>query len=212
MMISSARLRYLRSSPQKVRLVVDQIRGLDVNLALATLDNSPKSVAVDVARLLRSAVANSAKGDQRVDADTLYVSGAWVDTGPTMKRIRPATFGRAFRVLHRLSHITIELDAREGAAPRLSRTKRRAQENREARKRGSRGESGAEPSGQAPRAPAPGHEHDHEHGHDHEHEQARGAAGRKKAAKKKPAAGRKKGGTPRAAGSGARKKRAKKKS
>ncbi len=205
-MISSARLRYLRSSPQKVRLVVDQIRGLDVNLALATLDTSPKSVAVDVARLLRSAVANSSKGDQRVDADTLYVSGAWVDTGPTMKRIRPATFGRAFRVLHRLSHITIELDAREGAAPRLSRAKRRAQENREARKRGSRGVAAAEPSGQAARGPA------HEHDHEHDHGQARAAAGRKKVAKKKPAAGRKKGGKPGTTGSGARKKSAKKKS
>ena len=138
-MISKAKLRYLRSSPQKTRLVIDQIRGLGVNEALATLGDSPKSVAVDVAKLLRSAVANAQQGDQRVDADTLFVARAFVDCGPTMKRVRPATFGRAFRVLHRLSHITLELEAREDAGPRLSRAKRRAQANREARKKASRG-------------------------------------------------------------------------
>jgi large subunit ribosomal protein L22 len=138
-MIAKARLRYLRSSPQKTRLVVDQIRGLGVNEALATLGESPKSVAVPVAKLLRSAVANAQKGDQRVDADSLFVSRAWVDCGPSMKRFRPATFGRAFQVLHRMSHITLELEARADAAPRLSRAKRRAQADREARKRASRG-------------------------------------------------------------------------
>jgi len=165
--VSKARLRYLRSSPQKTRLVVDQIRGLGVNEALATLDDSPKSVAVDVAKLLRSAVANAQQGDQRADADTLFVAKACVDSGPTMKRVRPATFGRAFRVLHRLSHVTLELEAREGGAPRLSRAKRRALENREARKRASRG-GGAE-------APASG---------DAVEEKAAGKAPAKKAVKK----------------------------
>lgn len=138
-MISKARLRYLRSSPQKTRLVVDQIRGLGVNEALATLDDSPKAVAVDVAKLLRSAVANAQQGDQRADADTLYVSKAWVDCGPIMKRLRPATFGRAFRVVHRLCHVGLELDSRGEAGPRLSRAKRRALANREARKAASKG-------------------------------------------------------------------------
>ena len=154
-MISVARLRYLRTSPQKARLVADQIRGLGVDEALATLDESPKAVAVDVAKLLRSAVANAQSGDQRVDADTLFVSKIHVDCGPTMKRIRPATFGRAFRVLHRLSHLTIELDQREGAGPRLSRAKRRAQADREARKRASRGRTAPEAEGGTEETPAP---------------------------------------------------------
>ncbi len=190
-MISSARLKYLRSSPQKTRLVVDQIRGLDVNDALATLDGSPKAVAVDVAKLLRSAVANAQKGDQRVDADTLYVSMARVDDGPRMKRIRPATFGRAFRILHRLCHVSIELETREGAAPRLSRAKRRAQEHREARKRASRG---APAEAAAPEAPEP--------------RPARAAAP-KKTAKKKPAP-KKRAAKSGAGGKGAGRKRAKK--
>jgi large subunit ribosomal protein L22 len=125
-MISKSTMRYLRSSPQKTRLFVDQIRGVDVNRALADLGESRKSVARDVSKLLRSAVANAQKGDQRVDADTLYVSRAWVDGGPSLKRIRPATFGRAFRILHRTCHITLELEAKPGAAPRVARAKRRA--------------------------------------------------------------------------------------
>lgn len=155
-MISKARLRYLRSSPQKTRLVVDQIRGLGVNEALATLDDSHKAVAVDVAKLLRSAVANAQQGDQRADADTLYVSRAWVDCGPMMKRMRPATFGRAFRVVHRLCHVSLELDSRGETGPRLSRAKRRAQANREARKAASRGKPAAADAGTAGKKAATG--------------------------------------------------------
>jgi large subunit ribosomal protein L22 len=131
-MMAKARLRYLGTSAQKTRLVLDQIRGLGVNQALATLGESPKAVSRDMAKLLRSAVANAQKGDQRVDADTLFISRAFVDGGPSLKRIRPATFGRAFRVLRRSCHITVELDAREGVAPRLSRAKRRARTAKEA--------------------------------------------------------------------------------
>jgi len=120
-------MRYLRSSAQKTRLVIDQIRGLGVNRAVALLRESPKAVSRDVVKVLRSAVANAEKGDQRVDADTLYVSRAVVDGGPSFKRIRPATFGRAFRVLRRTCHITLELDAREESRPRESRAKRRAE-------------------------------------------------------------------------------------
>jgi len=145
-MIAKARLRYLRSSAQKTRLVVDQIRGLGVNQALGTLRESPKSVSRDVEKVLRSAVANAAKGDQRVDADTLYVSRAFVDGGPVLKRVRPATFGRAFRILHRMCHITVELDAIPGAVPRVARAKRRAQEAKAAR--------GLAPSPPAPEAEA----------------------------------------------------------
>lgn len=126
-MIAIARMRYLGTSAQKTRLVVDQIRGMGVNQAVSLLRESPKSVARAVVKVLRSAVANAEKGDQRVDADTLYVSRAVVDGGPSLKRIRPATFGRAFRVLRRTCHVTLELDAREESRPRQSRAKRRAQ-------------------------------------------------------------------------------------
>jgi len=126
-MVAKARMRYLGSSAQKTRLVIDQIRGMGVNDAIATLRESPKTVARDIVKVLRSAVANAENGDQRIDADTLFVSRAAVDVGPSLKRIRPATFGRAFRVLRRTCHITLELDAREEARPRASRSKRRAQ-------------------------------------------------------------------------------------
>jgi len=127
-MIAKARMRYLGSSAQKTRLVVDQIRGLGVNEAIATLRESPKSVSRDIIKVLRSAVANAEKGESRIDADTLFVSRAYVDVGPSMKRIRPATFGRAFRILRRTCHIALELDARAGLVARPSRAKRREAE------------------------------------------------------------------------------------
>jgi len=151
-MVAKARMMYLRSSAQKTRLVVDQIRGMGVNQAVALLVESPKSVARDIVKVLRSAVANAEKGDQRVDADTLYVSRAAVDGGPSLKRIRPATFGRAFRVLKRTCHITLELDAREEARPRASRAKRRAQEAKSAGAKPAR--AGAAKAGKKSRTPS----------------------------------------------------------
>ena len=125
-MIAKAKMMYLGSSAQKTRLVVDQIRGKGVNEAIATLRESPKGVSKDIVKVLRSAVANAERGEARVDVDTLFVARAYVDGGPSMKRIRPATFGRAFRILRRTCHITLELDAKAGEAPRPSRAKRRA--------------------------------------------------------------------------------------
>ena len=147
-MIAKARMKHLGSSAQKTRLVVDQIRGLGVNEAIAVLGGSPKSVAKDVLKVLRSAVANAESGEQRVDADVLYVSRAFVDGGPSLKRVRPATFGRAFRILRRSCHITLELDARAEAAPRLSRAKRRAQ----AAKAGGRAPKAGKPEPKAAKA------------------------------------------------------------
>src|SRR5881296_2547343 len=71
-MVAKARMRYLGSSAQKTRLVIDQIRGMGVNEAIATLRESPKAVARDIVKVLRSAVANAESGDQRIDADTLF--------------------------------------------------------------------------------------------------------------------------------------------
>jgi large subunit ribosomal protein L22 len=153
-MVAKARMMYLRSSAQKTRLVVDQIRGMGVNQAVALLRESPKSVARDIVKVLRSAVANAEKGDQRVDADTLYVSRAAVDGGPSLKRIRPATFGRAFRVLKRTCHIMLELDAREEARPRASRAKRRAQEAKSAGAKPGAAKAGAAKARKKPHTPS----------------------------------------------------------
>ncbi len=110
----TARLRYLQSSPQKVRLVVDQIRGKNVQQASNLLQLSKKRAAKHIDKLLRSAIANAENRDDQVDIDRLYVKEAYVDGGPTLKRIRPQPMGRAFRILKRQSHITLKLDTRKG--------------------------------------------------------------------------------------------------
>ena len=113
-----ARLRYLQTSPQKVRLVVDLIRGKDVQEASDLLQLSEKAAARPVQKLLKSAVANAENRDDKVDIDRLFVKEIWVDPGPTLKRIRPQPMGRAFRILKRQSHVTIKLDTRKGEKDR----------------------------------------------------------------------------------------------
>ena len=109
-----ARLRHLQASPQKVRLVVDLIRGKNVEEAASILKLTRKSAARPLAKLLRSAIANAESKEQGVDVGRLYVKEAFVDGGPALKRIRANTMGRAFRILKRQSHITITLDTRKG--------------------------------------------------------------------------------------------------
>ncbi len=109
----TARLRYLQASPQKVRLVADQIRGKDVQEATNVLQLSPKSAARPLGKLLRSAIANAENRDEQLDVGRLYVKEIFVDGGPTLKRLRPQPMGRAFRVLKRQSHVTIKLDTRK---------------------------------------------------------------------------------------------------
>ena len=108
-----ARLKYLRASPQKVRLVADQIRGKDVQEAANILELSPKSAARTMQKVLRSAIANMENIDENVDIDRLFVKEVFVDPGPSFKRIRAQPMGRAFRILKRQSHITIKLDTRK---------------------------------------------------------------------------------------------------
>ena len=110
----TAKHRYLQTSPQKVRLVADLIRGKDVQQAANILQLSKKAVARPMAKLLHSAVANAEHRDEQVDVERLYVKEVFVDGGPTLKRIRPQPMGRAFRILKRQSHITIKLDTRKG--------------------------------------------------------------------------------------------------
>jgi large subunit ribosomal protein L22 len=113
-MIATARLRYLQASPQKVRLVVDLIRGKGVEEARGILQLIPKAAARPLAKLLKSAVANAENRQEAVDAGRLFIREIYVDGGPMLKRIQPATMGRAFRVQKRQSHVTIKLDTRKG--------------------------------------------------------------------------------------------------
>jgi len=112
-MISKAKMKYLGSSAQKTRLVVDLIRGREVGEALATLRGTRKTVARDVSKVLASALANAKSLHEEVDVDRLFVSKACVDVGPSQKRIRPAPMGRAFRIIRRSCHVTIELDEKK---------------------------------------------------------------------------------------------------
>ena len=108
----TARLRHLQAAPRKVRLVVDLIRGRDVEEAVSILQHTKKSAAHDVEKLLRSAIANAENRDEDLDVDRLYVKEIFVDGGPVLKRIWFTTMGRAFRKLKRQSHVTIKLDTR----------------------------------------------------------------------------------------------------
>jgi large subunit ribosomal protein L22 len=108
-MESRAKTRFVRISAQKARLVADMIRGRPVDEALNVLDYTPKKAARIIAKTLRSAVAN-AEDQQNVDVDDLYVKRAFVDEGPTQRRILPRAHGRASRILKRSSHITVIVD------------------------------------------------------------------------------------------------------
>lgn len=112
----TARLRYLQASPQKVRLVADLIRGLNVEEAVAILKNTRKRAAAPLEKLVKSAVANAEDRDENVDVDELFIKEIFVDGGPAAKRIWFTTMGRAYRKLKRQSHVTIKLDTREEGA------------------------------------------------------------------------------------------------
>jgi len=103
--------RFLRVAPRKVRLVVDQIRGKEVESALNILKFTPKRAAGIVTKVLRTAIAN-AENTQSVDVDRLYVKRVTVDEGGMWKRFMPRAQGRATRIRKRLSHITIVIDER----------------------------------------------------------------------------------------------------
>jgi len=104
----SAKLRFSRVSPQKCRLVADQVRGESVERALEVLTFSNKKAAVIVKKVLESAIAN-AEHNEGADIDELTVSTIFIDEGPTMKRIKPRAKGRANRILKRTSHVTVKV-------------------------------------------------------------------------------------------------------
>jgi len=105
-----ATAKYVRTSAQKAGLVLDLIRGRDVNAALATLKFARKGVARDIEKVLRSAIANaSQKEGFGGDVERLYVNACYANQGPSQKRIRPAPMGRAFRVVKRTAHLTVQV-------------------------------------------------------------------------------------------------------
>src|SRR5881392_2590890 len=105
-----ATARFIRTSAQKAGLVLDLIRGRDVNHALATLRFARKGVAKDIEKVLRSAIANAPTKDGfGGDVDQLYVAACFANQGPSQKRIRPAPMGRAFRVVKRTAHLTVQV-------------------------------------------------------------------------------------------------------
>jgi len=113
MIQATATARYVRTSAQKAGLVLALIRGKDVNRALAALQFTRKSIAADIAKVLRSAVANAQQKDGfSGDVDRLFVSACYADQGPSQKRVRPAPMGRAFRVLKRTAHLTVQVAER----------------------------------------------------------------------------------------------------
>jgi large subunit ribosomal protein L22 len=106
---------------------MDLIRGCDVTRALATLRFSRKAIARDIEKVLRSAVANAQQAENfGGDVDRLYVARCHADQGPSMKRIRPAPMGRAFRVVKRTAHLTVEVAERSGRASGGARRPARA--------------------------------------------------------------------------------------
>lgn len=107
-MESIAKLRFARISPQKARLVADEVRGMPVERALDTLQFSTKKAAHIVRKVLESAVAN-AEHNEGADIDELKVSTIMVDEGPTMKRMKPRARGSADRIFKRTSHVTIRV-------------------------------------------------------------------------------------------------------
>ena len=101
----------MRTSAQKAGLVLDLIRGRDVNAALATLQFARKSVARDIEKVLRSAIANAQQKEGfGGDVERLFVAACYANQGPSQKRIRPAPMGRAFRVVKRTAHLTVRGD------------------------------------------------------------------------------------------------------
>jgi large subunit ribosomal protein L22 len=113
-MEARAEARYIRISAQKARLVVDLIRGQQAGLAITTLRATNKRIAPTVEKVLKSAIANARNKNEDVDVDELFVSEAYVNEGPRMKRIRPAPMGRAYRYQRKMSHIVVTVADKEG--------------------------------------------------------------------------------------------------
>ena len=109
--VAFAKLLDVPSSPRKMRLVVDMVRGMEVNRALGVLKFSNKEAAARLEKLVRSAVANwEAKNERKADAGELYISTIFVSPAPMLKRLRTAPPGRGYRIRKRANHVTVVVD------------------------------------------------------------------------------------------------------
>ena len=107
-----AKLRNYPTSPRKMRLLADLIRGMKVEKALAVLEHNPKHPAVPMRKLVLSAISNWKQGNEGGDEGSLYVKTIFVDGARTLKRMRPAPQGRGYRVRKRSNHVTVIVDAK----------------------------------------------------------------------------------------------------
>ena len=108
-----AKLQNVPSSPRKMRYVVDLVRGMEVNRALATLKFCAKAASADVEKLLRSAIANwEQKNERKAEDGELFISKIFVDEGATLKRMRPAPQGRGYRIRKHSNHVTLFVDTK----------------------------------------------------------------------------------------------------
>lgn len=114
--------RYLRVPPRKARLVLDEVRGKSANEALAMLKFVPNRAAQHIRQIIESAIAN-AEHNYAMDREILRISRAYVDQGPSLKRIQPRAMGRAYRILKRTSHITVILSEDESLRKVVQKTR-----------------------------------------------------------------------------------------
>ena len=164
--MTRAVLRNTQGSPTKARLVLNMIRGLDVTEARELLRFSQRGAAVEVAKLLDSAVANAEHNDH-IASDELYISATWADEGATAKRFRPRARGRGTRIRKRTSHITIVVERYSDEELRQRAVREETSGTgaaTERRRRLSRGRRVAASTA------AEAHDHDHDHEHDDEHD------------------------------------------
>ncbi len=114
--VAFAKLNNVPTSPRKMRLVADMVRGKEVNLALGILKYSNKEAAARVEKLLRSAIANwEQKNERKAEDGELFISTIFVDCAPMLKRLRPAPQGRGYRIRKRSNHVTIIVDTKDNA-------------------------------------------------------------------------------------------------
>ncbi|GAA0188424.1 50S ribosomal protein L22 [Fulvivirga kasyanovii] len=127
-----AKLKNVPTSPRKMRLVADLIRGERVNKALNILKFEPKQGAARLEKLLLSAISNWQQGNQDVDLEDadLYVKSIYVDSGRILKRLRPAPQGRAHRIRKRSNHVTLILDSKAPVAEAEKNTKKKEKEDK----------------------------------------------------------------------------------
>jgi large subunit ribosomal protein L22 len=137
-----AQARFVHVTPMKARRVVDLVRGMQADRALAILRFAPQSASEPVYKVLASAVANARQKaerlGERLDVEDLLVHQAYVDEGPTMKRFRPRAQGRAYRVRKRTSHITIVVAPRPEDASNQGKSKQKSTSQKSSQKRRTR--------------------------------------------------------------------------